>query len=148
MSETADDRRSRRAQAMFRTCQAHRRWADADDRERQYWLTAAHAVEASDAAAGMLAMPLDRPFGQRRNADIRGLGVHAPTLAAMYEQAGVDVRSPQRSGAAESPEIESLDQSEGRSTLLAAVRSVLAMVLFIACAAGLLAIGYYLATAG
>ena len=148
MSETVGDRRSRRAQAMFRTCEPHRSWADADDQERQYWLAAAHAVEASDAAAGMLAMPLDRPFGHRHNADIRELGVHAPALAAMYEQAGVDVRPPRRASTAESPEITGLDQRDSGPTLPAVVRSVLAMALFIVCAAGLLAIGYYLATSG
>ena len=145
MIETFEDRRQRRAQAMLRACQPDRGWAEASEPERHYWLAAAQAVEASDAAAGIQPIPLEGPYGRQRSAGTRGLGAHVPALAAMYEQAGIDVGPASRSDAAASPEIEDLGPDAPESGLPPVVRAVLALIAFAACAAGLLAAGYYLA---
>jgi hypothetical protein len=165
MSESADDRRDRRARAMFRACRPDRDWERADEQERRYWLAAAHAVEASDAEAGLQPMPIDRPFGAGRDvrsggagAGHRGLGAHSPALGAMYDLGGVEAapnREPDREPGPE-PErraesaapggIADFGPQEEGQGLPTVVRALLAIGAFIAAAALLLAVGYYLAT--
>jgi hypothetical protein len=169
MSESADDRRDRRARAMFRACRPDRDWERADEQERRYWLAAAHAVEASDAEAGLQPMPIDRPFGAGRDvrsgdsgAGHRGLGAHSPALGAMYDLGGVEAApdrapdrepdrepglEPARRGESAAPGgMADLGPQEEGPGLPTVVRALLAIGAFIAAAALLLAVGYYLAT--
>jgi hypothetical protein len=156
MTESEEDRQIRRARAMFAARAAGRSWEAAEEGERRHWLEAAHAVEASDAAAGIRPMPLDRPFGGGRRGDSRGLGAHMPAIAAMYEQAGIDPAPPrQTSGDADGPGgplgpplDEKLEPGRVGSMLPAIVPAMLAVAVFIAFAALLLAFGYYLAAGG
>lgn len=157
MSESADDRRDRRARAMFRACRPDRDWERADEQERRYWLAAAHAVEASDAEAGLQPMPIDRPFGAGRDVRSggsgsrhRGLGAHSPAMGAMYDLSGVEAGAgsePEPAGESARPGgVADSGPQEGRPGMPAAVRALLAVGAFIAAAALLLALGYFLAS--
>jgi hypothetical protein len=146
MTESEEDRLRRRARAMFRACRPDRDWDAAEEAEREHWLAAAHAVEASDSEAGLQPMPLDRPFGgQRSGGRHRGLGAHSPALGAMYDLSApeADPGRPDEPGATRAPEEPGTAGEESGMPIV--VRALLALGAFIAAAGVLLALGYFLA---
>ena len=134
--ETVEARRERRARAIWAVQGGGLPWTALTAEERRVWYDLAEAIDASDREAG-LADRRKGASGLERRAAKPGLRAHAPIVAAMQEvsmAAGHD-RLPHDDPAAPPDE----------SQVSVILRSVFALVLFLAAAAGLLYFGLALA---
>lgn len=137
IDETAAARRERRARAIWSVQGAGLPWSSLTADERQVWLQLADAVEASDRAAGGAAAQEADVSGTTLPRAAPGLRAHAPVIAAMQ-----DLTAQARAEGTFS-HLPEPSQSEGRVSVIG--RSVIALVLFLAAAAGLLYLGLVLA---
>ncbi|NBD96455.1 MAG: hypothetical protein GVY11_08280 [Gammaproteobacteria bacterium] len=134
--EAAEARRERRAQAIWTVQGAGLPWSSLTAAERETWYALADAVEASDRDVGVgtvLHQGSADPGGGKAPP---GLRAHAPAAAVLQDltrdaRAGAPLRHDPGPAA-----------PEGRVSAVA--RSLMALVLFLAAAAGLLYLGFAL----
>jgi len=139
--ETEDERHERRARAIQSVLEPDRAWASLAEADRERLRRAAHRVAASDAGAGVMAIPGDGPFSPRdRNAApaLGGLRAHVPSVAAFFAETEAEA------SLAEAGAPEDLGPARWHDNLRVVVRTLLAVGAFTAAAGGLLTLGLYL----
>lgn len=134
--ETVEARRERRARAIWAVQGAGLPWSALTAEERRTWYDLAEAIEASDRKAGFAELR-EGAASLERKGPAPGLRAHAPVVALMQEVSMAAAYDEPAPGNQVAPSLE--------SRMSAILRSVVALVLFLAAAFALLYLGLALA---